>query len=272
MINGAIFWKTVRDSAVMLVACAVGLIAFVVLFTWAMLNMGAQVLKFIAEMPWLSKLFEVAFGINVTGEVSLTILFAICFTHAVVFMLSWSFVIATTTRVTVGEIERGTADLLLTLPVRRSEVYASTTLPWMLAIVMLAFCPLVGVWIGTLIFETDEVVEVGRYAKPAWNAVFLMWAIGGISSLASSLIDRRGPAIGTVVAVVLVSAVLSFIEPFIEVVKRIRFISLLNYFRPVDVVRENQWPVVEMTVLFGIGLVGWLVGLMIFCRKDIPTA
>jgi ABC-2 type transport system permease protein len=256
----------------MLVACAVGLTAFVVLFTWAMLKMGAQVLKFIAEMPWLSKLFEVAFGINVNGEVSLTILFAICFTHAVVFMLSWSFVIATTTRVTVGEIERGTADLLLTLPVRRSEVYASTTLLWVLASMLLAFCPVVGVWIGTLVFETDEVVEVARYFKPAWNSVFLLWAIGGISSLAASLIDRRGPAIATVVTIVLISAVLSFIEPFIEVVKRIRFISLLNYFRPVDVVRENQWQLAEMSVLFGVGLVGWLIGLAVFCRKDIPTA
>lgn len=272
MINRAIVAKTLRDSATMLIACSVGLVAFVILFAWAMLNMGTEVLNFVSQLPWLTTLFEAAFGIRVDGEVSINILFAVCYTHAVVLMLTWTFVIATTTRITAGEVERGTADLLLTLPVRRSEVYLSTSLVWIASIGILSSCPVLGVWLGSLLFETEEVILVSRFVKPAVNFFFLLFAIGGISSFVASLFDRRGPAIGIVVAVVVGSAVLNFVEPFISAIKPLRVAGLLHYFRPVDVVRYNQWPVSSMVALLIFGLAAWLAGLIIFQRKDIPTA
>lgn len=272
MINWAIFWKTTRDSASLLLASSLGIVAFVVLFVWAMIDMGEKLMAFLSQMGFLRKIFEFSFGIDISREVSITILLAVCFTHALVLMLSWTVVIATTSRVTAGEIERGTADLLLTLPVRRSEVYISATLFWLLASLLLSMCPLVGLWIGISIFETKEVVFIVRFVKPAFNFFFLLLAIGGISSMISSCIDRRGLAVSTTVGMLLVSVVLNFIEPFITSIEKIRFLGLLNYFRPVDVVRLGEWPVMEMVVLLVLAVVSWSIGLIVFGRKDIPTA
>jgi ABC-2 type transport system permease protein len=180
--------------------------------------------------------------------------------------------IATSTRVTVGEIEKGTADLLLTLPVSRSEVYFSTSLVWVLAATLLAFCPVIGVWIGSLIFKTPEVIEVTRYLKPALNFLCLLLAVGGISSLVACSLNRRGPAIAIVAGIVLLSSVLNFIEPLIEDLKPLRFFGLLNYFRPVDVFRANAWPLTSMSILFLLAFLCWLLGLLIFQRREIPTA
>ena len=119
MINHAIFWKTFRDSASLLIAAAVGVILFTMLFVWSMLDMGTELMRFVSQFEFLKKIFEVGFGINVSGEVSLRILFAVCFTHGVILTLSFAVIIANATRVIVGEVERGTADLLLTLPVNR---------------------------------------------------------------------------------------------------------------------------------------------------------
>ncbi len=272
MINPAIFWKTTRDSASLLAATSLGMIGFVVLFVWAMLDMGEELMNFLSKFGFLKKMFEFSFGIDVSKEVSITVLLAVCFTHGVVLMLSWAVVIATTSRVTAGEIERGTADLLLTLPVKRSEVYVSTTLFWVLASLVLAACPLVGLWIGLHLMETKEVILISRFVKPAVNFFCLLLSIGGISSLVASCINRRGLAIATVVGLLLLSVVLNFVEPFISSFEKIRFLGLLNYFRPVDVVRLGAWPVTEMTVLLGLGIVCWAVGLVVFDRKDIPTA
>jgi ABC-2 type transport system permease protein len=272
MINWAIFWKTARDSASLILAASLGIAAFVVLFVWAMIDMGEQLLEFLRQIPFIRQIFEFGFGIDISGEVSITILLAVCFTHGVVLMLSWAVVIATTSRVTAGEIERGTADLLLTLPVTRSEVYFSATLVWVIASMVLAICPLIGLWIGISIFETEEEVLISRFVKPAFNFFFLLLAIGGISSLISSCIDRRGLAVATVVGVLLVSVVLNFIEPFIPAIEQIRFLGLLNYFRPVDVVRLGEWPIMEMGVLIALAVVSWTIGLIVFHRKDIPTA
>lgn len=272
MFNPAIFLKTVRDLISALVLCGLGLIAFNVVFVWAMLNMGPELLDFVSKIPFIAKIFEIAMGIKVSGQVSINTLFSVSFTHAVVLALTWSVIISATTRSTVGEIEWGTADLLLTLPVNRLEVFVSTTLAWLQAAVVLSLCPIAGIWLGTQIFETKEPVELYRYIAPSINFLCLNLAVGGISSLVGCIANRRGPAVGTLVGVLITSVVLTFLEPFLEWVKQIRFLSLLSYFRPVDIVRTGEWPIQSMIVLLTTGLACWVIGAVIFCRKNIPTA
>jgi ABC-2 type transport system permease protein len=272
MFNLAIFQKTLRDSGVSIVLSALGIVGFQVLFVWAMLNMGTDLMQFISKFPFLTKIFEMGFGIKVGGKVSLTVLFAICFTHAIVLALTWGVIIATATRTTVGEVERGTADMLLTLPVSRPEVYTSTSLVWLFAAVLMSICPLVGMGIALQIFETKEVIKLSSYLAPATNFFTLNLAVGSLALLISCFLDRRGVAVGTIVGLLLCSVVLNFVEPFIEFIKHIRFLGLLNYFRPVDVVRTGQWPISSMLVLVGLAAICWTIGLITFSRRDIPTA
>lgn len=272
MINGAVLWKTMRDSRATLILSAIGMTAFVVLFASSMQSMGTELLEFVSRFEFLKKIFEVALGINVTGEISLNVLFSACFTHALILFLAWSTIISITTRVTVGEIERGTADLLLTLPVSRHEVFMSTTFVWVFAAVVLSACPVLGIWIGSIVLETDEVIEIRRYIAPAVNFFFLNLAVGGISSLISCVVNRRGLAIALIVGLMVSSVVLNFVEPFIEAIKNIRFVGLMSYFRPVETVRDGGWPGTAIIVLFAIAVVSWGIGLIVFCRKDIPSA
>lgn len=278
MFNYGIFRKTLADSAWSIGMAAIGLVVFVILFVWAMMNMGAQVLDFVAEIPWIRTILEAGLGINFSGDVSLNTIFSVCFTHGVVLAITWTVMIATTTRVTVGEIERGTADMLLALPISRMSVYFSTTTVWILAAAILSFCPILGIWIGTNIFETEEVVEINRYIAPATNFLCLNVAIGSMSSMIAALLSRRGQTVGIVVAIAFVSAVINFLVPVFDMgnvresIKSVRYISLLNYFRPVDIVRFGQWPLFEMSVLIAFAAACWLVGLVAFSRKDIPTA
>ncbi|MEQ1826932.1 MAG: hypothetical protein ABL921_13340 [Pirellula sp.] len=272
MLNYGIFRKTLIDSAASTFLATIGLIAFVLLFVWAMLNMGAELLSFVSKFAFLQKIFEMSLGIKVSGEISLNVLFSACFTHLIVMTLAWAVIIATATRVTVGEMECGTADLLLSLPVHRSEVYISSSAVWILAAVILSFAPLVGIWIGTLLFETAEAVVLNRYIAPATNFLCLNLAIGGVAAMFGCILNRRSITIGVVVSIAIVSTTLNFLEPFLEVVKQVKFLSLLSYFRPVDVVRTGVWPVAHFAVLLTLALVGWTIGLLVLCRRDIPTA
>jgi hypothetical protein len=65
MINPAIFRKTLHDSAGLTAAAAVGIIGFVILFVWSMLNLGDEVLSFASRFSFLRKVFEAGFGIKV---------------------------------------------------------------------------------------------------------------------------------------------------------------------------------------------------------------
>lgn len=279
MFNYGIFRKTLVDSSPSIVAATVGLVCFVVLFMWSVLNMGTELMAFAAKFPFIKKMLEIGLGVRVDGEISVAILFAVGFTHLMVLMLAWSVIIATTTCVTVGENEKGTADLLLSLPVSRSAVYFSTSLVWIVAALILAFTPIIGIWVGTLVFEIPEEVFLSSYIAPACNFFCLNLAIGGLSSFAGCVVKRRGYAISFVAVVIFLSVVLNFIEPFVEVIGTeflgmfsVKNLSLLTYYRPVDVVRLNEWPVQHMVTLVLIGVTSWMAGLFVYCRKDIPTA
>ncbi len=272
MFNSALFSKTLRDSATTIALAVLGIVAFVILLVPVMLNMGTELLEFVSKIEFIKKIFEATLGIKTEGKISINILFAVGFTHAVVLMLAWGTLIATTTRVLAGEIERGTADILLTLPVTRTEIYVSTTLAWLAAAAMLSLGPITGVWIGSQVFETGEVVQISRYMPPTVNFFAINVAVASLSCLFSCLTDRRAIAVGAVIGVVFVSVVLNFVEPFLDWVQHIRYVGLLNYYRPIDIVRTGQWPTGSLTVLATFACICWLIGLIIFNRRDIPTA
>ena len=123
MLNLSIAKKSIHESLASICLAAVGTVVFVTLFIWAMLEMGIEIMEFVSQISFVRKILEVSLGIDVTGNLSINVLIAVCFTHAVVLTLAWTVIVATATRITAGELERGTADFLLSLPVRRSTVY-----------------------------------------------------------------------------------------------------------------------------------------------------
>lgn len=243
-----------------------------------MLNVGDELLKFVGEIAWIRAIMEASLGIQFDGEVSVMVIFAVVYTHAVILAATWGTLIATTTRVTVGEIDRGTADLLLAMPVSRFTVCCSTTLAWILIATLLSIAPMLGIAIGLLLFETQEPVSVWQFTKVTVNFWCLNLAIGGFSSWIAAISNRRGVAVGVVISIALVSTIINFLIPILEMgnegqsISGIRYLSLLNYFRPVDVIRSRSWPVGNMVVLLSIASVTWLAGLLYFQRRDIPTA
>lgn len=270
--NWAITRRTGLDTLPLFLLTAAGSVAFVVLFSWAMVRMGKEVLEFVGKFPFIRRILEMSLGVRTEGDISLNILFAVSLTHLVVLALAWSLIIATVTRVTAGEIERGTADLLLSLPVPRLKIFSSVSLVWVVAAVLVALCPWLGIVIGSSVFDTSEEVRVWRFAPAVANLAAMHLFVGGMTTLLAVVFSRRSHAIAAAIGILLLSATLNFIEPFLEAVRRIRFVSLLNYFRPVDVVRLETWPVGNLCALLGAGLVCWILAAAIFVRRDIPVA
>ncbi len=270
--NRALVGKFVGDSRLPLSCVVVGIVGYAVLFVWAMQNLGAQLLEFLSSVQFLRQMLEMAYGIDLSGEVSSTILYAIAFSHPVVLALSWGMLITACTRVIAAEIDWGTADLVLSLPVSRPNVYASSVLDSLFCAVIVSFCPLLGVWIGIHLFEPTEPVILSRFIAPSVNFLALNLAIAGITMLAASFTGRRAHAVAIVIGVALVCITMKFLEPFLPWLERIQFISPLNYYNPAESVRNATWPTSHIIALTAIGLATALIGLWQFRRKDIPAA
>ena len=198
-------------------------------------------------------------------------LYAIVFLHPVILALVWGFLIAAASKFTVGEIERGTADLLLALPLHRSSVIGSGTWVWGMGAVAISFCPLLGIWIGTGLFEPTEPIRFGRFAIVCVNFLALNLAIAALTMMISCMVNRRGHAIAVIVALAITWLSMNFVESFLAVVRQIKFLSLLSYYQPADISRDGSWPVEDIAILCSVAVAAWLIGLTVYCRRDIPA-
>ena len=136
---------------------------------------------------------------------------------------------------------------------------------------VLAASPLIGIGLGTLLFESQEPILLGQFVAPTVNSLFLNICVGSLACMFGCIFNRRSLAVGVTVSIILTSTIINFLEPFLSVIGNIRFLSLLHYFRPVEVVRDGQWPHEAILCLLVLTLIFFSIGLHIYVRKDIPS-
>lgn len=263
--------KSARDTWFILTAAALAIAIFEVLailaFHYAVRDAR---LYFDGMPPFVRRFVNVLAGMDIQGTLTPTGLMSIGFAHPIVHIVLWSFTIAFTTRVLVGEIDRGTADLLLSLPLSRARVYATLSTLWLLAGVVLAAAPCAGTWFAQWYFGRGP-FDFPRLGMVSVNLFALYLAIGAASLMVSSMLSRRGPAIGLIFAVLEASFILNFLAAIWEPAKQIAFLGVLDYYRPLPIIVTGQWPVKNLVTLLAAAVVCWSAGLVVYARRDIRT-
>jgi ABC-type transport system involved in multi-copper enzyme maturation permease subunit len=270
-VNLAIIRKTTRDALPLLLIVLLGIMVLETLLV-AVVSELSEELEFLwHQRSILQRFLSALVGAEIGSDITATTLMTIGFAHPLLYALTWAFLLVTCSRVIVAEIERGTADLLLTLPVSRGCVYASVSAVWILAGVPLCLTTLLGVWLGAKVFSLPEPLDFSRLAIVGVNFFALYLTIGSATLLASSVVSRRGPAVGLVLAWLLASFLLNFLGQFWSAAEKFGFLGVLHYYRPMPVVRTGDWPVRDLAVLIGLALIFAVAGLWRFARRNIPA-
>jgi len=270
-VNVALLIKTFRDSALLGGLALLGIVGFEILWVVAMGNMAPTLLEMWQKLDFLKPILQVLFSIDV-DEVTVGGLLSFGLVHPIVLIITWGLIITICTRVTVGEVDRGTADLLLTLPISRLTVFTTTSIVWVAFGVGFCGCALLGMFIGASTIQLPKAIDYGRMAIVTANLFTLYLAVGGTTMFVSSLLSRRGVAIGLVIGVLLISFLINLLEALVPAVGTMKFLGFLYYYRPVEIIRDGTWPLGAMSVLVAIGLVTWIAGAVCFSRRDIPAA
>jgi ABC-2 type transport system permease protein len=191
--------------------------------------------------------------------------------HPIVLALLWGLEIAICTRVPAGEVDHGTIDVLLGLPASRWRVYFCESLVWALAGVVVIGMGGLGSVIENLGVPADARLTASQVFRIAVNLYCLYLAVGGLALLISSLSERRGRAVAVAFGCVLASFFLSFIAQFWEPAEALVFLSVLDYYRPILILRDAAWPLNDMAALLGCAVVFWVAGGLFFAKRDICT-
>lgn len=224
--------------------------------------------------PPLKVFREALFGFDPGNAGVAEIGFAMAWSHPVIVAVLTAQAILVCTRVLAGEVERGTIDVLLALPVSRWRLFMSETAAWLFSGGVLLGCLFLGSYVGAMFIDPQYRPRWSRLAMVLANLSLVYSVIATSSMLAAVLTDRRARAVLAVIILTVFSVLISFLytlDSSLEFTKKLRFLSVLDYYRPVKVLMTGEWPVRDMLWLGGASVVLWVAAGVVLSRRDVTT-
>jgi ABC-2 type transport system permease protein len=233
---------------------------------------GAQMSEQWLQMSFLRGIIQAMLGSELGDRMGPQMFQSMAWVHPVPLALVWAHATICCTRVPAGEVDRGTADVLLGLPVSRWDVFFSETFVWLLGGAAILLAAFVGNTLGGLNLPPGAGrPDMACLLIVLVNLFCLYGAVGGLAWLVSALSDRRGRAMTIVFVVLLTTFLLNYLAQFWAPAERLVFLSPLHYHRPVMVFGNGAWPWKDLAVLLGAGAAMWVAGGAIFARRDLCT-
>ena len=132
MIRGLLI-KTLHE--VWLPTCLFGgaLCAVMMMLTTILPQFQEGLNDLLADIPFVKTMITALLGSEIADEINARMLQSVVWVHPVVLTILWGHEIVFCTRFPAGEIDRGTIDLLLGLPVSRRGVYFCDSFIWLVS-------------------------------------------------------------------------------------------------------------------------------------------
>ncbi len=251
--------------------CGVLLLLVEVVLAYVIPTFQEQFSEALMQIKFVQTFVGAMLGVDASEQLGPEAFTAFAWVHPVVLALVWTHALVSCTRMPAGEIDRGTAELTLTLPVTRWGMLVAETAVWIVAGVLVLALGFVGnQWGGQYVDEALR-PQVGRTLLVIANLFCLYLAVGGLSWLVSAASSRRGTALVVVFLFLLGSFLLNFLAQFWHLADRIAFLGILDYYRPMYILRDGTVPWRDMGVLLAVAVAFWIAGGIVFSRRDICT-
>lgn len=264
----AIMLKSIRETWWMLLLAVAAILLFESLFCNAMGQFAGELPSLLSRRPVLRNFIQMLVGTDIGEVITPTALVTIGLAHPFLLAVSWGLLLTVCTRSPAGDVERGTADLLYTLPASRVWIYTVTTAHWALVALILAVMPWIGIALGERLNPLWEPIELDRFLLPTMNFFALLLAVGSLATFTSAALSRRGLAIGIALAFLLLSFMIDALALFWDALKPFNVFGVMRYYQPLVSARSGEWPLSNLGVLGGAALALWGTGACLVARRD----
>ncbi|MEX0677985.1 MAG: ABC transporter permease subunit [Pirellulales bacterium] len=251
--------------------CGVLLFGVEAILAYVMPTFQAQFSEALMQIRFIQTFVGAMLGVNASEPLGQEAFTAFPWVHPVVLALVWAHALVSCTRMPAGEVDRGTVDLTLTLPLTRWGILRAETVVWLGAGLIVVVLGLAGNEAGGRYADAAGRPELSRSLVVAANLMCLYLAVGGLSWLVSAASSRRGGAIIVVFLILLASFLLNFLAQFWTVAQRIRFLGVLDYYRPLYILRDGTVPWRDLGILLSVAAVLWIAAGIVFSRRDVCT-
>ena len=168
-----------------------------------------------------------------------------------------------------GEEERGTLELLLSLPVSRTRVALEKLLALTTESFALGFVLWVCLAVGARAVEMH--VALVKLAAATGSAVLLAVAYGAIALLAGCAAGRRGLAIGVTAAAAVAAYLVNSLAPLVPALRGVQKASPFYHYAVENPLRAGVQPV-HLLLLAALAAAAAAAAVVAFLRRDLATA
>jgi ABC-2 type transport system permease protein len=191
--------------------------------------------------------------------------------HPVIVLTVLGWAISRASAAVAGEIERGTLDLTLSRPVRRSTYLLAQVAFALWGFVVLAAALIAGNRVGAQFYPLKAPPSIVTLLRPATMVVTLGMGVYGYTLPFSTLdVVRWRP--GVIAAAVTLGGLIAMsVAPQFEGYAWLEKLSVFDAYAPVTVALKGDPLAYNAGVLCVVFTIGVAVALAIFSRRDLPT-
>ncbi len=299
--------KLLRDVRVALVVVAVLLAAFECLWAKISQRIIEEVLPNLLKSIDPLTLARIAFGgpgklmQTLAGGESVNFsqaldMLSIGYVHPTIQAILCIWAVGRAAGAIAGEIDRGTMELLLAQPLARWRVILAHFCVDLITIPILCLSLWAGNWAGLALFgQIDPTAPANAMTLRADPRVFipalcnvaaLLFAVSGLTMWLSALGRFRNRVLGIAILLTLVQFLVNVIGQLWDAVGPLRPWTVFYYYQPQQIVLNGIWtvpvhfpwqeagsatPINSLAVLVSVGVVGYVLALWTFCRRDLPA-
>ncbi len=267
-----LFRKSLRETMGFTLAFGVGLFGFHCLLAYVAPIILTELSDRFLRMMIVKSVIKGLLGNDAGQSLGGTVIAAFAWIHPIPLILVWTQSIVFWSRVPATEIENGTIDILLSQPISRFRLFLHETIIWLLCGIFLIGACVCGNSLGSRFISSEHRLSFDTLLKIAVNLYGLYVVTGGVSCLFSAMSSRRGVAMGLPFIFVAISYLINTLVPFWSAIQTISFLSFMDYYKPLVIVRTPSWPFWDLSILAGLSFVFWLAGLTVFSRRNLLTA
>jgi ABC-2 type transport system permease protein len=269
----ALWVKALGEARLLLVAEMIAIIVFGMIYVWLISQVDLRALAtFLKALPaTFERVAGVPFRSIATPEGRLAMFFVDPVTAFVA--ASWS--IARGSDCISGEIGRGTMELLLAQPVRRTAIVVVQAVVTTAGAALIALSIWLGIWLGMRFTGFAAQIEPARFMPSAMNVFGLMFFLTAFSTLISAFGRDRRRTVGLAVGFYLVQVLMKIIAQAAPAFGWLRYGTFLGAFEPQSLAIHPETAWAELAwrngCLIGLGITAYAAAATVFCRRDLPA-
>lgn len=184
-------------------------------------------------------------------------------------ILAIVFAISIAGYIAIREIDKGTIEVLCSLPISRSKIFISRYITGLKILAVFCVISLMGALPFAMLHNVDFVLA--NFITATIGALFFIWAVYSLATLVSVIFSDKGKATMVTSGILLLMYVINILANLNSSLENIKYLSFFHYFSGSELLNKNNLAIYTILTLGGFAIVATILAVVRFSKRDLSV-